>query len=126
MGCLVHLNQAYAPVGHFLVFPLCDTVFIEKLWGCGVIVEGASGGNHCRLYQRHEEQRHSKATNMLTREACVVRDVPIGPWRGRQNELMRSLITHQFVSKLMPNSPILSNNYELRSIVVNKGRFQEE
>ena len=47
--------------------------------------------------------------------------------RGRgedlQNELMWSLITYQFVSKLIPNSPILSNDHELRSIVVNKGRF---
>ena len=32
--------------------------------------------------------------------------------------------THQFVSKLMSNSPILSNNHELRSIVVKKGRIQ--
>ena len=39
---------------------------------------------------------------------------------------MRSLITHQFMSKLIPKSQILSNNYELRNIVANKGRFQRE
>ena len=43
-----------------------------------------------------------------------------------RNELMRLLITYQFVSKLIPNSLILSSNHELRSIVVNMGRFYEE
>ena len=50
----------------------------------------------------------------------------IAAFGDSQNELMRPLITHQFVSKLIPNSPILSNNDELKSIAVNKGRFHEE
>ena len=43
-----------------------------------------------------------------------------------QNELARLLNTHQFMPKLIPNSPILWNNHELRSIVVNKGRIHGE
>ena len=39
---------------------------------------------------------------------------------------MQSLNVHQFVSKLIPNSPILSNYHELRSIVVNKGQIHRE
>ena len=41
-------------------------------------------------------------------------------------ESVRSLIRHQYVSKLILNSPILSNNNELNSMRVNKGRFDEE
>ena len=36
---------------------------------------------------------------------------------------MRSLNTHRDVSKIIPNSPILRNNHELDSIMVNKGQI---
>ena len=39
---------------------------------------------------------------------------------------MRSLNTHGDVSKQVPNSSILGNNYKLDSLVVNKGRIHEE
>ena len=39
---------------------------------------------------------------------------------------MRSLNTHKLMSKQLPNSPILKNNYELDSIMVNKGQIHEE
>ena len=36
---------------------------------------------------------------------------------------MRSLNTCRHVSKKVPNSPILRNNHELDSLVMNKGRI---
>ena len=42
---------------------------------------------------------------------------------SRRNDSVWSLNSHEIMSKLIPNSPILSNNHELRSIVVNKGRI---
>ena len=39
---------------------------------------------------------------------------------------MSSLNTHGDVSKQVPNSPILRNNHEIDSIVVNKGRIHGE
>ena len=39
---------------------------------------------------------------------------------------MRSLNTHNLVSKQDPNSPIYSYNNKLKSIVMNKGRIYEE
>ena len=45
---------------------------------------------------------------------------------GWWNKSMRSLIAHWFVSKLMPNSPNLRLNHELRGKVVNKGQIHGE
>ena len=39
---------------------------------------------------------------------------------------MWSLNTHEFVSKQLPYSAILRNNYKLDSIIVNKGQIHEE
>ena len=45
---------------------------------------------------------------------------------NQRTELVQSLNTHQFVSKLIPNSKILRLNHELNNIVVNKGRIYGE
>ena len=39
---------------------------------------------------------------------------------------MRSLNTHEHVSKQLPNSPILRNNHELDNIMVNKGQVHKD
>ena len=39
---------------------------------------------------------------------------------------MKLLKTHGYVSKTISNSPILRNNHELNSIVVNKGQMHGE
>ena len=39
---------------------------------------------------------------------------------------MQSLNTHELMSKKLPNSPNLRNNYELDSIMVNKGQIHGE
>ena len=39
---------------------------------------------------------------------------------------MGSLNTHEFMSKKLPKSPILRNNYKLDSIMVKKGQIHGE
>ena len=68
-------------------------------------------------------QRSRPAQKIVGSGAWSSGSQPVG-WVTKQIDAV--IITHKFVSKLLSNSPIISNNHELRNIVVNKGRIHRE